>query len=487
MGKKSGNIATTIATSSTGLVHFTDKPMKRYAERRNNMDRTITLVRPTIITLPNRKRVAAYARVSSGKDAMLHSLSAQVSYYSDYIQRCGEWEYVGVYADEAFTGTREERPEFKRLLNDCRCRKIDIVLTKSIARFARNTVTMLEVVRELKLLGIDVFFEKENIHSISGDGEVMLTILASYAQEESRSVSENCKWGIRNRFKNGELVNLRFMYGYRIVKGAVQIDSKQAAIVKMIFEDYIGGMGGGLIAKKLRGMNVESVRGGAWNADRVNALIKNEKYTGNALLQKTYVTDHLTKKSVWNKGRLPQYYAEDTHPAIIDVETYEMAQAIREQRCSRFKSKKGVTPPQYPFTQKIVCEACGKKYKRKITAGKPSWQCSTFLLEGRAVCFAKQIPENTLHMVTAEVLGINAFDCDIFMEKIAEIRIPGANHIVFVFRDGRLVEKVWQDRSRRDSWNDEMRQTARDRMTPELREASRNRMHELNIKRRQHT
>jgi len=157
-----------------------------------------------------------------------------------------------------------------------------------------------------------------------------------------------------------------------------------------------------------------------------------------------------------------------------------MAQEIREQRCSRFGNKKGVTPPQYPFTGRIVCATCGKNYKRKITAGKPAWQCATFLQEGRSACSAKQIPENILHTVTAETLGIGDFDGDVFMEEIAEIRIPEANHIVFIFRDGRSVKKVWQDKSRRDSWDDEMRQAARDRMTPELREASRNRMHEIN-------
>jgi DNA invertase Pin-like site-specific DNA recombinase len=147
--------------------------------------------------IPRRKRVAAYARVSSGKDAMKHSLSAQVSYYSGLIQKRIDWEFAGVYADDATTGTKDARAEFQRLLDDCRAGKIDMVITKSVTRFARNTVTTLEIVRELKLLGVDVYFEKENIHSMSGDGELMLTILASYAQEESRSVSENVKWRIR--------------------------------------------------------------------------------------------------------------------------------------------------------------------------------------------------------------------------------------------------------------------------------------------------
>ena len=374
--------------------------------------RVITKLEPIAPPIPRLKRVAAYARVSSGKDAMLHSLSAQVSYYSDYIQRHGEWEYAGVYADEAFTGTKEDRPEFQRLIKDCRDGKIDMVITKSIARFARNTVTLLEIVRELKLLGIGIYFEKESIHSLSGDGELMLTILASYAQEESRSVSENCKWRIRKRFTQGELVSLRFMFGYRIEKGEVEVDPETADIVRMIFEDYIGGMGGSLIAKKLREMGIPALRGGTWNAERVVAIIKNEKYTGNALLQKKYVSDHLTKREVWNKGRLPQYYAENTHPAIIDMETFEMAQEIMERRRNRFGNKKGITPKSYPFTGKIVCEGCGKNYKRKVAGGKPYWQCSTFLQDGKDYCPAKQIPEDILHTVTAEALGLMDFEAE---------------------------------------------------------------------------
>jgi len=424
--------------------------------------RSIRKLEPSLPQIPVRKRVAAYARVSSGKDAMLHSLSAQISYYSDMIQRRRDWEYVGVYADEALTGTKDERPEFQRLMNDCRNGLIDMVITKSIARFARNTVTMLEAVRELKLRGIDVYFEKENIHSSSGDGEVMLTILASYAQEESRSVSENCKWRIRKRFANGELVSLRFMFGYRIVKGDVVVYEKEAAVVRMIFDDYIGGMGGSKIAQKLRAMGIPALRGGTWNSERVVAIIKNEKYTGNALLQKKYVTDHLTKKEVWNKGVLPKYFAEGTHPAIIDADTFEKAQAVMEQRRQRFRTKRD-TPNRYPFSGKILCANCGKSYKRKTANGKFYWNCSTYLQEGKAACPAKQIPEDTLYAVSAEALGIPAFDADIFAERVAEIQVPDNNRLLFIFRDGSKVEKVWQDRSRRDSWDDAMRQAARER------------------------
>ena len=425
------------------------------------MGRIITKTTLAAPSLPTRKRVAAYARVSSGKDAMLQSLAAQVSYYSGLIQRRPDWEYAGVYADEAMTGTKDRRPEFQRMLADCRNGKIDMIITKSISRFARNTVTLLETVRELKLLGVDVYFEEQNIHSISGDGELMLTILASYAQEESLSASENCKWRIRKQFEKGELANLRFMFGYHIVKGKVEIEPEQAAVVRMIFEDYISGMGGGRIAKKLKAMNVATVHSGDWNGERVIAILKNEKYTGNALLQKKYVVDHLTKKLVWNKGTLPMYFAEDTHPAIIDKETFEKAQAVMEKR-SRLYGAKSDTRNRYPFSGIIQCVNCGKKYKRKVRGGKVAWQCSTFLQEGKAACHAKQIPEPVLYSTSAEVLGQQEFDADIFETEIAKIWVPEFNKLVFVYRDGHTAEKVWQDRSRRESWTTEMRQAARE-------------------------
>jgi DNA invertase Pin-like site-specific DNA recombinase len=193
---------------------------------------------------------------------MLHSLSAQVSYYSALIQRTPEWVFAGVYADEAVTGTKDSRTEFGRMLEDCRAGKIDAVITKSISRFARNTVTLLETVRELKALGIGVYFEEQGIDTLSADGELMLTILASYAQEESRSASENCLWRIRERFKRGEPVGLFTMFGYRYIEGRLAICEEEAKVVRMIFADYLSGMGCKKITDKLRTMNVPTVFGG---------------------------------------------------------------------------------------------------------------------------------------------------------------------------------------------------------------------------------
>ena len=214
------------------------------------MERIVTQTRFMKTDIARPKRVAAYARVSSGKDAMLHSLAAQVNYYSKLIQSHSGWEYVGVYADEALTGTKESRENFQRLLADCRSGKIDMVITKSISRFARNTVTLLETVRELKSLDVDVYFEEQNIHSVNSDGELMLTILASYAQEESLSASENQKWRVRQQFQNGKPWR-GFMMGYRYDGEKYVIVPEEAEVVRSIFHDYLDGKGVAAIMKRL--------------------------------------------------------------------------------------------------------------------------------------------------------------------------------------------------------------------------------------------
>ena len=208
----------------------------------------------TIEALPvleHKKRVAGYSRVSSGKDAMLHSLSSQISYYSTMIQAHDDWVYAGVYADEAKTGTKETRPEFQKLLVDCRAGKIDMVITKSISRFARNTVTLLEAVRELKALGVDIFFEEQNLHTLSSDGELMLTILASYAQEESKSVSDNMKWRIKKNFEEGKPWDGTVL-GYRYKDGQYIIHPDEAETVRRIYDLYLSGNGISAIGKILK-------------------------------------------------------------------------------------------------------------------------------------------------------------------------------------------------------------------------------------------
>ena len=423
------------------------------------MIKRITKVMPKKPIVPARKRVCAYTRVSSGKAAMLHSLSAQVSYYSSYIRKNPEWEYAGVYTDEALTGTKGNRQEFQWMLRDCRDGKIDMIITKSISRFARNTVTLLETVRELKALGVDVYFEEQNIHSMSGDGELMLTILASYAQEESRSVSENCKWRVHQQHKAGKTYGWGFMYGYRIKNGIVTIHEKEAEIVRWVFESYLEGMGAAEIARILREKKVSSYRGGVWDHKRVLVMLKNEKYCGDSLLQKKFVEDHLSKKLKINYGELPRYYVEDCHPAIISRDDYQMVQCMIEINFKRYNIS-SKAPVFSALTGMIVCGNCGKKYRRKISAYENAWNCATYLTLGRDACPAKKIPEDVIRNTAASVLDLPEFDEDAFRNQIKEIRVPGPNQLAFVFHDGNVVERNWVDKSRRDSWTAEMRTKA---------------------------
>lgn len=425
------------------------------------MNRIIKQVKFPVSQMPKLTKVAAYARVSSGKDAMLHSLSAQVSYYSDLIQNHKGWQYMGVYADEALTGTKDNRDNFQRLLTDCRAGRIDMVITKSISRFARNTVTLLETVRELKTLGVDVFFEEQNIHSLSADGELMLTILASYAQEESLSASENQKWRIRKGFENGELLNLRRLFGYDINKSGIQINETEAAFVRDIFRRAIMGDSFGEIARDLNAQGIYNSMGGRWTAARIAELLGNEKYCGNALLQKRYRNNHLEKKQVANNGELPKYYAEDTHPRIITPDVFAKAQSILAANKSKSATSKQRTFSV--FTGMIQCAHCGKNFKRITNNGRFSWNCSTFQTAGKIACPSKQIPEEELYKITAEALGVPVTDVNTFFSRITAIRAENDHTLVFTLTDGTQTVKRWQSRSRRNSWTPEMKEAARQR------------------------
>ena len=416
-----------------------------------------------IPSLETKKNVAAYARVSNGKDAMLHSLSAQVSYYSKYIQSHDDWEYVGVYADEALTGTKDTRENFQCLLADCRAGKIDIVITKSISRFARNTVTLLETVRELKNLGIGIFFEEQNIDTLSADGELMLTILASYAQEESLSASEHVKWRIHNDYEQGILpLSVQNIYGYkRTDDGGLVIVPDEAETVRRIYSLFLEGEGCLKIARILTEDGVPSNSCERWTEKKVRYILSNEKYIGDLLLQKSYRTDHLTKKTRRNKGEKTQYYVENNHEPIISKEIFEAVQLELERR--REKHCKTTIPQKYAFTGKIECGNCGKNYRRKVTTTRVVWICSTFDRDGKKECASKQIPDETLCSVTASVIGSAEFDAELFEKQIKKIIVPGPNLLQFVFKDGHTVEREWQDRSRSQSWTPEMKERAKQR------------------------
>lgn len=425
------------------------------------MERIVERVDSYIPAQPRALRVCAYARVSSGKDAMLHSLSAQVSHYSEMIQSHIGWVYCGVYSDEALTGTKSDREGFQQMLTDCRAGKIDMVITKSISRFARNTVTLLQTVRELKSMGIDVYFEVQYIHTISADGELMMTILASYAQEESLSASENQKWRVRKAFENGELINLRFLFGYSITADGVQINEKEAAIVREIFSRFNGGESMSSISRDLNARGYRGALGGKWCAERMRNTLSNEKYLGNALLQKRYRNNHIEKKLVANKGELPMYYAEGTHEPIIDQATFDKAQERLRMLAQQTANRK--KPTRSAFSGLIHCGLCGNTYKRVTYRKKHYWNCTTFQTKGKSECAAKRIPEETLEVLTCEVLGEGSIDSDMVRSKITAIRADKNNVVVYCMDDGSEIAKRWKDRSRAESWTPEMKEKARQR------------------------
>ena len=413
--------------------------------------RIVTQTRFPKMNIPKLKRVAAYARVSSGKDAMLHSLSAQVSYYSELIQNHSGWQYVGVYADEALTGTKENRENFQRLLADCRDGKVDLIITKSISRFARNTVTLLKTVRELKTLGVDVFFEEQNIHSLSADGELMLTILASYAQEESLSASENQKWRVKQKFLNGEPWH-SVMLGYRAKGGRFVIVPEEAEIVRSIFADYLDGKGVLAIMKRLNESGIMTQPGFTWHQASVQRILRNYTYTGNLLLQTKFRENHLTKRTRVNNGELPQYHIQNSHEPIIDMDTFTAVQIEMARRADQFG--KPQTTATYPFTGLITCAGCGKHYRRKMKEAGPVWICATYNTLGKVACPSKAIPESVLDTIVDEIGGIG---------KITAISAHNNNTLVFTLCSGEQIVKQWQDRSRRESWTPEKREAARQR------------------------
>lgn len=319
---------------------------------------------------PPKKRVAAYARVSLETDRLAHSLAAQTEYYSKFIESKPGWELAGIYADSFISGTEtSRRSEFKRLISDCENGRIDLVLCKSISRFARNTVDLLETVRHLKELDVEVRFEKENINSLSGEGELLMTILASFAQEESRSISENVKWGIRKRYRSGNAkARNKTVFGYRYDGEKYVVVPEQAEIVRRIFKEYIAGCPLRGISEHLRENGSKTVRGYDFSHSRIAYIVRNEIYIGNIVLQKFFVKDFITHRKVRNNGELPQYRISGCHEPIIDADTFRAAQRETERRAAAKRV--------YPFSGKLICVICDKPLTRRTNGGKYAcWHC----------------------------------------------------------------------------------------------------------------
>ena len=403
----------------------------------------VTKLENRMKTPGTKKKVAAYARVSKDSDDSFHSISAQISYYNSLIQKDPTWEYAGVYADEGISGTgKAKRSEFSRLVRDCEAGKIDIVLTKSISRFARNTVDLLETVRHLKDLGVEVRFERENISTMSGDGELMLTILASFAQAEAETTSQNVKWMIKKKHEKGIPHTYHPVMGYRWSKEKKQliVVPEEAELVKRIFMMYRDGNSLQEIEKKLNEEGVKPMRADRFHITTISRMLDNVTYTGDLLLQKYYVTNPVNGKLKKNKGELPQYYAENTHEAIIDRELFDAVQRRKERMREVLGSEHYEVRA---FSRKIICGRCGRKYVRVHSNGNGHsyyyWKCWMKKDGGVKACPSFSLREDKLERLFCELLGLQSFDKEVFREEVDRI-IAFDDLLEIHFADGEIKE-----------------------------------------------
>ena len=384
------------------------------------------------------KRVAAYCRVSTDREEQEHSFETQKAMYTEMIMMKPSWQMAGIYADEGITGTvAKKRPGFMKMIEDCRKGKIDMIVTKSVSRFSRNNLDCLMYVRELKQLGIPIIFEKEGINTIQVSSELLLTLFGALSQAESESISMNVKLGIRQSLKNG---NVRFSYktflGYRKgADGQPEIVPEQADIVRRIYNDFLAGATYLEIAKRLTEENVPTMGGGnRWFSERIKSILKNEKYKGDALLQKTYITDPISKRVKKNNGELPMYYVENSHPAIIERRIFDRVQEEIARRAGKKKVKQTGTKTElgrysgkYALTELLYCGECGTPYRRCTWSrdGKKKivWRCVSRLDYGKKYCKnSPSVDESRLHNAIAAAITKKA--------NSEEINIVGImNHI----------------------------------------------------------
>lgn len=357
-----------------------------------------------------KRRVAAYARVSTEHEEQQSSYEAQVDYYTNYINSREDWEFVSVYADEGITGCNtKKRKGFNRMIEDALSGHIDLIITKSVSRFARNTVDSLTTIRKLKEYNVECYFEKENIWTFDGKGELLLTIMSSLAQEESRSISENCTWGQRKRFADGKVtVPFKRFLGYdRGADGNLVVNEEQAVIVRRIYGFFLQGRSPYAIAKRLMAEGIPSPGGKEiWTSRTVKSILTNEKYKGDALLQKVYTVDFLSKKKKVNQGEVPQYYVENNHQAIIAPQEFDTVQKQMALRQLKKERQSCVSI----FSSKMKCGDCGNWYGSKIWHSTSKyrrivWQCN-HKFNGEKKCNTPHLKEETIKECFVKAVNI---------------------------------------------------------------------------------
>lgn len=381
--------------------------------------------------------VAAYCRVSTEQEEQQNSYQVQIAYYTDLINRKKEWSLVGIFADEGISGTQtKKRTEFNRMIRMCKNKKIDLVITKSISRFARNTVDCLEYVRQLKILGIGVIFEKENINTLTMTSEFMIALYGSFAQAESESISKNVSWGKEKAYREGKV---QFQYqnllGYRKgTDGKPEIVPEEAETVKLIYKLFLDGYSMTNIKKTLESKGILTAKGKkVWNESLISSILKNEKYVGDALLQKTYTLDCITHKVVKNHGERPMYLVTDHHAPIIDRDTYNRVQQELARRSSKRKisdktiTEQGKYSSKYALSELLICGYCGTPYRRTTWSARGKkqivWRCISRLEHGKKYCpDSPTIKEDQLHKAIIQAIN-NYYSCRNDIARILKANI----------------------------------------------------------------
>ena len=382
-------------------------------------------------------RVAAYCRVSTEQEEQQNSYQVQIAYYTDLINRKKEWSLVGIFADEGISGTQtKKRTEFNRMIRMCKNKKIDLVITKSISRFARNTVDCLEYVRQLKNLGIGVIFEKENINTLTMTSEFMIALYGSFAQAESESISKNVSWGKEKAYREGKV---QFQYqnllGYRKgTDGKPEIVPEEAETIKLIYKLFLDGYSMTNIKKVLESSGTLTAKGKkVWNESLISSILKNEKYVGDALLQKTYTLDCITHKVVRNHGERPMYLVTDHHAPIIDRDTYDRVQQELARRSSKRKistkttTEQGKYSSKYALSELLICGHCGTPYRRTTWSARGKkqivWRCISRLEHGKKYCpDSPTMKEEQLHKAIIHAIN-NYYSCRNDIARILKANI----------------------------------------------------------------
>ena len=382
-------------------------------------------------------RVAAYCRVSTAQEEQQNSYQVQIAYYTDLINRKKEWTLAGIFADEGISGTQtKKRTEFNRMIRMCRNQKIDLVITKSISRFARNTVDCLEYVRQLKDLGIGVIFEKENINTLTMTSEFMIALYGSFAQAESESISKNVSWGKGKAYREGKVqFQYKYLLGYKKGEdGKPEIVPEEAETVRLIYTLFLDGYSMSRIKKLLENKGILTSQGNkVWNESLIRSILKNEKYAGDALLQKTFTSDCITHKIVKNHGERPMYLVTDHHEPIIDRDTYNRVQQELARRSSKRKisdkttTEQGKYSSKYALTELLICGKCGTPYRRTTWTSRGKklivWRCISRLEHGKRYCpDSPTIKEEQLHKAIIRAIN-NYYSCGNDVEKILKANI----------------------------------------------------------------